>query len=548
MNNKKLKNSKVKEEKIYSLDPSKIYVSGNRQRQIFNPREMAKLINSTKDLGQLQPGICYLNPIGKRIELVFGERRLRACEEIGIPFKFVLKEDVKDPLLLERMELEENLIRVDLHWKEEVRAKKRIFDILKASDSRQTIETVGNYLCVGKGTLSEDISLAIWIEENEEVAAAPNKTTAKKIAERLFRVVERDEALEESFEKAKKAAEPQFDKKEIQKLLDEYNVKHPDEPLEEKEFIERKNLLPDQETNFNLSFQEERILDYDKRCMLGDMEDIILEFPDKYFDLVFFDPPWGVEYDKSQKGAEYQKKYEDSKLEFLMKFPERLQLLNSKMAENSHLYIFFGIVNHNFIYDCIEAAGFKTSRIPLLWHKRGACRTRAPEWEYGRSYEAIAFARKGLKKLQGSPIADIITTPQPTPKIKDIHPSAKHPEIYHILLSKSAYPGDKVLDPMGGSGMMGVAADELKVKLNLDWYQIEIDKDYRNLQLFNLSKGYHEFVTPIINIKSSGAETETDFHKLEIGSEQWRAFWQANPKQQDEMLEWKTKLSIREQE
>lgn len=518
-----------KNQRVYSLDPTKIHTFSDRQRQIFGPRAMNELINSIKGVGQIQAGVCKKGE-GNRIELVVGERRLRACEEIGIDFQFILKEEIDNPALLERIQLEENLIREDLEWKEEVRAKRRIFDLLKASDPRQTVESVATYLGIGKTLLSEDISLAVWIDENDEVAAAPNKTTAKKIAKRFVKVIVRDETLERTLKDSKV--------KTI-RILKEGARK---EGQDEKEIEELEDLTS----------KEARILLYDSQCILGDMEEKLLDFPDNHFDLVFFDPPWGVDYDEGQKGAENQKKFEDSKAGFLMRFPFRLKLLYEKMAEDSHIYIFFGIVNYDFIYKTIEGIGFKTSGLPLMWYKLGACRTRNPEWEYGRSYEPIAFARKGRKKLKLPPIGDIISTPQPTPTLKDIHPSAKHPEIYRKLLLQSGYPGDKVLDPMGGSGMMAVAAEDLRSELNLDWTQIEIDKDYRNLQFFNLTKGYQELTqTEEVDVPSSEERAELwskahpkpkiadDFHTLVAGSEDWKLYWKAHPEKQKEMLQWR---------
>jgi len=526
-------------QKVYEIEPTNIYAAGDRQRQIFNPKDMSILINSIKTVGQIQPGVCFKNAEGK-IEVLVGERRLRACETIGIPYKFILKEEVTDKYILERIQLEENLIRESLTWQEEIFALEKIQLLLAKTEGYKTLQETSDYLGISKTMLSEDIQLAAWIREVPEVAAAPNKTTAKKMVKQLATSFNRDVALEKSFEEIQEKKSQEFDRESIRQKLANYNETHPEEPLEEKEFIKRKH-IPEQESKSNLSFQEERMLEYDRRCILGTMEKQLSKFPNGHFNLVFFDPPWGVNYDKSQKGAEYQKKYEDSKQKFLDEFPARLQMIYDKMAKDSHIYIFFGIVNHSFIYDSIEACGFKTSRMPLFWHKLGAHRTRVPEWEYGRCYEAIAFARKGLKKLQGSPIADIIPTPQPTPRIKDIHPSAKHPEIYKILLEKSAYPGDKVLDPMGGSGMMGVAADELRLTHNLDWTQIEMDKDYRNLQIFNLVKGYYHFTLNTINLETPTEDLETDFHKIPVGSDKWKQFWKANPEQQDEMLEWKMK-------
>ena len=285
--------SKTKEEKIYSIDPTKIYTLPNRHRQIFNPKKLAELVNSIKNIGQIQLGVCRLN--GKRVELVVGERRLRACEEIGIDFKFILEEEIKDPLLLERIQLEENLVREDLEWKEEIRAKQRIFNILKESDSSQTVQSVADYLGIGKSILSEDISLAIWVNENEEVASAPNKTTAKKIIKRLVTTIVRDEALEESLEKTKA---------KTMKLLTE---------RQEEEIEKGKEPTPIEE----LTLDETKILMYDSKCLLGDMEEKLESFPDKHFDLVFFDPPWGVEYDKNQEGTENQKKFSDLTADFV---------------------------------------------------------------------------------------------------------------------------------------------------------------------------------------------------------------------------------------
>lgn len=503
--------------KVHTADSTEISVRTDRQRQFFNPVAMRELVNSIKIFGQIQPGLC--TKIEDKIQLIVGERRLRACEEIGIPFSFTLKEEITDPALLEKVQLEENLIREDLDWKEEVQAKKRIFELLKEKDSKQNLETVSDYLGMAKGALSEDITLAVWIKENEEVEAAPNKTTAKKIVKRYADSIKRDSALKESFEK----------------IETKIQLKIP-EPIEEEDSAEDWEERKEKKKAEELSFLEKQYLFYDSCCVLGDMEDKLESFPDNHFDIIFFDPPWGVEYDKNQEAAENQKRYEDSKTNFLEKFPERLKLLYEKMAEDSHIYIFFGIVNYAFVFEAIEKVGFKFSSIPLIWSKFGACRTRSAQWEYGRAYEPIAFARKGSKKLKLPPIGNVITTPEPTPTLKNIHSSAKHPEIYRKLLLQSAYPGDKVLDPMAGSGMMGVAAESLRTELNLDWLQIEIDEDYRNLQFYNLTKGYNQLTLMEVVGKADG---KADFRSLEIGSENWKTFWNNNPDKQDEMLKWR---------
>jgi len=202
-----------------------------------------------------------------------------------------------------------------------------------------------------------------------------------------------------------------------------------------------------------------------------------------------------------------------------------------------------GFRYRDFIYNLLHQIGFNTNRMPLIWHKKGAHVTRNPLVWPGRSYEPIAYARKGSKPLvkQGAP--DVIETPMPTPSLKDIHPSAKHPQIYKELLLRSAQPSDTILDPMAGSGMFGVAAESLTKTLALNWFQIEIDEDYRNLELLNLVKGYDELAkreTPA-PLEISAPSEKGGFKALSPGTPEWTEHYKNHPEDQDAMLTWRKK-------
>jgi ParB/RepB/Spo0J family partition protein len=500
---------------IHEINPDEVQIPP-RQRGVFDQKFIVELADSIKSIGQLQPGVCRKDQDGNPI-LISGENRLRACKSINALFRFIYKEDITDPAMLYECELMENLLRRPLTWREEVESKARLHELrqeqrggtVAGRRGGHSIEDTASELHESKGLVSEDIKLALYAREIPEVANAASKTEAKKAIKRLEGEVERSILLEKAQAKEQACLT---------------------------------------ESGESLTGQEARLLEYDKRVLYKDFEEWYKEesVSEKstlgLYQVVLFDPPWGVDFDASAKENSSQIMYEDSKEYFLTKFPIWCKTLYDLMAENAHLYVFFGIANYPFVYQTLAETGFSTNGIPIIWQKQGAHRTRNPTIWPGRSYEPIAYARKGSKDLvkQGAP--DVITTPQPTPRIKQIHPSAKHPAIYRELLVRSASPGDRVLDPMAGSCMAGVAADSLKISHQLDWLMIEKEESFRNLGIFNLNKGYWT-----ITDDTSGEDPEDidqpeqDFKLLEPGSQDWMNFWRLHPNKQSEMLAFRGK-------
>ncbi len=495
-----------------------ISVPEGRIRKEFGEREMEELTNSIKSFGQLQPGVCVRDEEFGGFSLVAGERRLIACGRAGVKFQFVLREDLeKGDRILKQIELEENIQREKLTVQEEADAIDALHTFMQGEKGESvegvpgghTIKDTADMLGRSRAIVSEDLELSMWGKYYEEVSGARNKTEAKKAIKRIKEGIKRTKALDEALERNGEGKKKEEGPREREKR---------------------------------------RLIEYDRRCLEGKMEEILptLEGP---FDLVFFDPPWGVDFDKVMYKHEGVKSYEDDSEDFEVGISSRLKLLWSKMAEDSHLYMFFAIRKHKLVYDTLEKIGFETNRIPLIWYKRGARRTRNPDIWPGRSYEPIAYARKGKRVLALKGASDVIRTPQPTPRIKTDHPSAKHPQVYRELIERSAIPGDKILDPMSGSGMLGVACESLRTTLQLDWTMIEKEKEWRDLGLFNLHKGYEEIIgdvgeigqeAPILKRERDGIKG--DFRKLTPKSREWVAHWKQWPEDQEEMLKWKKTL------
>lgn len=447
---------------IYRLSPEEIVVLPGRVRKEFSKKDLEELAQSIKENGQIQPGVCHRED-GKFI-LDAGERRLRACEIAGVPYEFTLKEETS-PLRLLKLELEENLRRVNLSFIEEAEGIEKLHRLLQEEAKEEQgvvnpshgIRETAAFLGKSAGSVAENLELAQFLNV-KEVKEAKNKTEAKKVIKKMKEMYDRAMALKEA---------QQRELSEKEKIAEETGEEPPSDALQLKQSI----------------------LYYKKHAHFGSLEDVVPSL-EGLFDVVLFDPPWGVGFDQVKLENAGSESYEDSPENFLENIEKWLRILWDKMSPDSHLYMFFGIAKHELVYTMLERVGFSTNRIPIIWYKRGAHRTRNPDQWPGRSYEPIAFARKGKKILVKKGAEDLIATPPMFGSVRKVHPSAKHPAVYLELLQRSCLPGDRVLDPMSGSGAAGLAADALTKAYKLDWHLVERKKIFYDLGLTNLLKGY----------------------------------------------------------
>lgn len=499
---------------LLSCKPEDVLVPPERMRKEFKKESLQELAASFKSIGQKQPGVCIKDAEGHYV-LIAGERRLRAAKIAQTEFLFVLEADTDKDYLLE-IEAEENLCRVNLTWQEECEAiatRHRVQESRKAKvGQHQSLDDTAMMLDRSRGSVHAAIELDQWAKEFAEIRNAGSKTDAMKVVKRYKAELIRNQMLKGAIEneEQKKGAKVEDDT-----ILVVAGVEIPQKVL----------------------------LDYNERIIEGSMESTLSRWPDEHFQLVLFDPPWGANLKEIRDSAS-KEDFEDDPEVFSEKVESWLDLLFHKMAQDSHLYFFFGIRFHELVYSTLEKVGFSTNRLPIIWYKQGQHVTRNPEIWPGRSYEPIAFARKGQRKLVAQGRPDVIITAAPTSTMKQSHPNAKHPDLYLELLERSAYPGDHVLDPMAGSGMVAVACEVYRKAKHLDWYLIEQKASFRELALENVIRGYSKVVNrePIegrVELTYELPSLTSDFHELEVGSEDWSRFWKEHPEQQDEMLTWR---------
>ena len=395
----------VKEEvKMARVKISEIKV-GDRVREDFG--DVEGLAMSIMRLGLLHPII-----VTRDFHLVAGERRLKACQQLGwdeIEVKFI---DEVDDLTRKEIELEENIKRKDFTWQEEVKAKQRLDELkrkkygsaIKGYGGGWGLQDTAESLQESVATVSMDVRLAKALEEYPELAKEKSKSAAWKKYLRL-----REQRL------YKQVGEIVKVKADVKAL----------------------------------------------KC--GDAKKLIRELKAESVDLVITDPPYGIDIHKSHQLRDFWGDDIFGDLEF-----DTMEMLRDVLREcyrilkpDRHLYLFFGIQFRETLVKMLEEMGFTPHPIPLVWVKPGIGMGQG-DYTYANTYETILFAMKGKRKLAKS-LPNIFQFPRVPPNQK-IHPTEKPISLLKVLIEQSTIPGEVVLDPFAGSGSALVAAFELRRK------------------------------------------------------------------------------------
>jgi len=177
----------------HQVDIDLIEPSPYQPRTRFREEALEELTRSIKASGIIQPLV--VRPLGKRFQLIAGERRWRAAQRAGLAKVSVIVRDVPDDLALE-MTLVENIQREDLNAMEAARAFERLMD-----EFNLTQEAVAERTGKERATVANSIRLLKleptiqdWIEEGKLSAghgrallAVPDSHLRMRYAQRAAR-------------------------------------------------------------------------------------------------------------------------------------------------------------------------------------------------------------------------------------------------------------------------------------------------------------------------------------------------------------------------
>lgn len=247
-------------------------------------------------------------------------------------------------------------------------------------------------------------------------------------------------------------------------------------------------------------------------CLLhGDCREILTQFPEDHFDMVFADPPYMLSNDgftvHAGKRASVNKgKWDKSRgLEEDFRFHmEWIAACRRVLKPEGTLWI---SGTYHSIYACgyaLQLQGFKILN-DIAWYKPNASPNLSCRY-FTASHETILWARKSAKakhvfnykemrhgtwpgdfiKKPDKQMRSIwaINTPPPEEKTFGKHPTQKPVELLRRIVLASTVPGALILDPFAGSSSTGLAA----VANGRKFIGIDLEKKYLEVSVKRVKK------------------------------------------------------------
>lgn len=421
--------------------------------------EHEKLITSIARRGLINP--ITVNPADPRypgkIVLVAGERRLTAyliMESRGTPFgeipcRYTTELSASEAQVLE---LEENLLREDLTWIDQIQAVRTIHTIWgKEAEGKWSPKDTAERLGYGSNTIYKMIEVADAIHAGKTTLQGHTGWGSAYIALQNLRTRQK-EAADASL---KHQISSDFEDLESYKVSDVKAIIKEAEKKAEEPTQSVPPLIPSPFVN-----------------------DDFISFADSYrgvpFNFIHFDPPYGIEiHDSDQANALEHGTYDDDPevlWAILSAFTRNLDRLLSPM---SHGILWYSPKMGEQIREFLskEAPDIWVQDVPLVWLKSDNRGIVADVQRRPRNVTEFAFVLvRGDRKIIRS-----VANGYAAPTSRAIHQAEKPIPVLKHFFQMFLDETSRVLDPTSGSGNALVAADYFAVNKVLG---IEKDKEY----------------------------------------------------------------------
>jgi ParB family chromosome partitioning protein len=410
------------------IELSKINVSDRLREDLGDIDTLAQSLN---ELGLIEPIVLNQDNI-----LIAGGRRLAAAKLLAWKeIDYVLLSTL-DESHRKELELEENIRRKDMDWKEQVCAVAEIHKLKERKGIlggeqwgyRQTGELLG--MSAAKITYALQLATAIK-ELGNPVRTAKNTSEALRI---LMKQKE-DVAMAKLAEYTMLAVQAPVIKQ------DSAGIETTTESATVNQMYRQPDTIPLNQMLFN-----DDCID----LMLNKMEA-------ESIDHVITDPPYGIDMDNLEQqntgminidSVAGEHDVQNNKDMFQNMFKATYRVLKP----NGFFVFFYDLDHHNLLQTLAKEAGYKVQRWPLTWIKTHTCINQAAQWNFTKSTEVAMVCRKGNATLvQAQPVCHFAESNDADRKILG-HPFVKPFRLWKWILEAVALKGQKILDPFAGVG------------------------------------------------------------------------------------------------
>lgn len=416
-----------------------------RQRRELD--DITELKFSIAKRGQIQPIV--VKDLGQsKYELIVGERRLRACIELGREVEVKLWNDLT-PLEAKIVELEENLRRNELPWRDQVQSIANIHNLLSNQTENWTAEKSAEHL----GCTASWIYVATIVNRHLDTDLLKDAQGINHAYGLLQRQAERKTAsiVNEIVNAGASASASNF---AVTLTTSTLTSNDSVVPISNGANVQTAP-PPTAPPVSNASFLQ-----------------WVLDYTGPKFNLIHCDFPFGIKftggYGQEEDGIKYESTEDDywTLVDCLCTNTERLA------SYSSHLMFWFSMSFYTETCRRLRAAGWKVQDHPLIWFKSDGQGIIPGRNEYPRRvYETALLASRGSR-----PLVKMTDNCYACPRASNaLHPSQKpEPMLRHFLAALTDSTTD-FLDPTCGSGSALRAAEDVGARSVLG---LELDPDF----------------------------------------------------------------------
>jgi len=422
-------------------------------------------------VGVLQPII-----VTKGMVLVAGERRLAASRELGLPFIPVRFAEDLPPLEAQIIELEENLKRAELTWRDQVQAISRIHDLYVQLDPEWTQTKTAAGIGIGPAMLTAAIRIARDID-SPRIAAAATWGAAYNILSRLDERQAGD-ALSEIIEAGDAALQGALG-------VDVPPVGPADAGTGNGATGPSLSTLPMPPADPNAPALPAAppppttariILPLEQTILLADFTEWAESYRGPKFNFIHCDFPYGIEaFAGPMAGRDKWTQYSDTAETYWRLMGTLCHNLDRLMAHTGHLMFWFSMEHYSKTLEFfrIHAMELDIQVFPLVWVKSDNVGV-LPDAKRGprRVYETALIGTKGDRPL-AKPVANAYSAPTD----KQHHQSTKPEPVLKHFFQMFVDGTTRMLDPTCGGGSALRAAEAMGAKSVLG---LEVDEEHCN--------------------------------------------------------------------
>lgn len=400
-----------------------------------------------KDLKDLEPlarsiqenGLIHPPTVTADLVLIAGERRFTACRDIlGYTHITVsIREEEETVSSQRRLELAENVERLDLDWKDKCYAVREYHQLAKEETEGWTLEDTAHALNMGSAVISRHISLANELDLGTElIVNAAQYSVALGIMDRMR---ERRE---------------QAGKDKLREMLGGGPSPTPTPTSVDPLDSALSSILSEEPEEDEIPEPVSGITPF--RC--SDFIKFSQSYSGDPYNFIHCDFPYGVNAGKHNSGAAKSfGGYDDSEDVYWELLDALGNSMDTLVSPHAHMMFWYSMDYHCETVARLTSFGWKVNPFPLIWYKSDNSGI-LPDPKRGprRNYETALLCTRGDRK-----IIQAVSNVCAHPNTKHIHMSEKPIGMLRHFFRMFVDETTSLLDPTMGSGNAVVLAEHL---------------------------------------------------------------------------------------